>query len=197
MHSTLLHLRLLKSGPDQLLNDTTETHQGFPLDLFPDYQILSTSRRINWPQSFARRGLNCADYRALETNSSARYEFERTNHANLAAPMRVQFERGGDPGAILQGDLLTYQETRAGFYLQQLESLGGAVREHHLRRLAEGNRGYRILWWTDADKESTQELSDAIAGDQYHAWKLMRDCWNPESDVLYLGFDASLLDISF
>jgi hypothetical protein len=72
-----------------------------------------TKRSINWRESFARRGLAVDEY-AFEESAPAPtalfHHFKKLDDLESGVAPCQSFEQSGDRNAILQGDVLTYEE---------------------------------------------------------------------------------------
>jgi len=105
------------------------------------------TRSINWPQSFARKGLPIASYVPMKKSGFLEYRFKRIKGADTSLPRSVCFSEAStqaemESSSPLRGDVLTYVHTELHLWakcqaqesvqvdpnlLQSLQSIGHIV----------------------------------------------------------------------
>jgi hypothetical protein len=122
----------------------------FPVSHFAALLLPKAERADNWPQTFARKGLNSQHY-WYETEGSSPMEYRWRRHrtaGHLPIPETVVFERSGDPTATLQGDVVTYVRQELGLYLEGCaKRINSCLGAKGLRELGfeKAERGFRYL----------------------------------------------------
>jgi hypothetical protein len=139
-------------------------------------------RAINWPQSFALKGLCAEDY-CLDQEVADTFYFFRREDCDRATASTVSFQFLQDGNAALQGDVLTYQQDELQLGLVELGYLEGFIcgpnTSHILRRVFEDDH-----WGTET--EQLQLLRHALLpglADTFHGQFTKK--WNPGRSVLH------------
>jgi hypothetical protein len=121
----------------------------FPVSHFAALLLPKIERLDNWPQSFARKGLQSEHYWYETAGSSpSAYRWKRHRTADhLPTPETVIFERSGDPNATLQGEVVTYVRQELGLYLEGTKRIYSCIGAKGHRELGfeAAERGYRYL----------------------------------------------------
>lgn len=191
MRSTLIHYQLSEFA---LLESKWFDHDALRMHDFPEEYAgdLSGSRvveRVNWTQTFARRGLNFENFRkGLGSTPKDEYQFfrKRASDSSLDSLPEVQvLTRSGPSGLALQGDLVMYQEMEFGLFMEPCLTITNGVQLKYLREAKA-----RKLWrhWlkrpTDIDK-----LSRAMTPKHAAQWASHHaSVWDATRSVVYLTY---------
>jgi hypothetical protein len=196
MRSTLIHYHVVDylSGTSTFVSlaslASIVMYRDFPLTHFLPLQMSRSERRINWAQTFARKGFEFADYSALNGYNLHRGAYFFTRH--LAAgpgPESLHFAPGGDPESTLQGDLVTYIVAERGLCLEPVATLHNAARGSFLRALlGDSIAGVHSRWW--AESQDIALVSREIKRSRT-LWKdNVIDAWNATRSLVHLSYQA-------
>jgi hypothetical protein len=187
MRSTLIHYQVGESADSdgKWFNLDALRNHDFPLDRLKCQLDTRVQEEINWPQSFARRGLDAENYRvSFGPKQLNKYHFVRKTGHNESLPQALVFERKGSPEVALQGDVLIYQVFESGLCLIPRLVVANGVTVRLVRTL-----DVPRVWWSNP--EELGELAKNVTPKAVVDWKRsFSRLWDLSRSWVYLSHRA-------
>jgi hypothetical protein len=131
---------------------------------FLPFARMQPMRQINWPQSFARKGLKYGAYALWTQVSESRYLFRKRPGIEgvFFIPDVVTFNQDGTQEGPIQGDVVTYTCDELVLPVELMDDLEIEVSAADLERLGEASCHDRCDWLQELATSATSADQDAL-----------------------------------
>jgi hypothetical protein len=153
---------------------------------FLPFARMQSTRHINWPQSFARKGLKYSAYAFWTQVNSSRFLFRKRPGIEGAffTPDVITFNQDSTQDGAIQGDVLTYACDELVLPVELLDDLELELSTEDLDRLGAALCHDRCDW--------LQEVADHASSQEQAALRLVVAKWTEGRSFVKVTADSSI-----